>query len=518
MLTFIPNVTWAAVRLQYTQTPDTAANTTTLTITSIEVRSTKYASDYYPDGVLAVDGAPLLTFRSSSGNVKVQVRHTDTWYPLVYEDGTPVTAAVTIPHDPDGTKTVNISLVGNRFQRFAFYTVDTADGNGWGVRQTLPLVLADIPRASSIAATDAAIGAVSTVTVTRRVSSHAHSVAFRFGSLTGWLDADGTILSAEKRFTASVLPFLLPESFYGQLPDASSGRCFLTCTTYEGDAPVGEPAETAFTVTAAPGLCAPLVTGQVIDCNEATLALTGDPNLLIRYASAARCVLTAAAQKGATITQTAIGGVPGKERIIEAVEGTGILFSATDSRGYTGSYYAALNLIPYIPLTAHATARRTSPTADRVQLQIRGNCFRGSFGATENTLTLTCRAGEQQVTLTPVFSGDTYTAAGELTGLDYCFPHTLTLTAADAVSALEIPVTVGRGVPVFDWGEGDFAFHVPVALEAGATLGGKPLWEVFYPVGAVFACAEDTDPAQVLGGSWTRLSADLPLLLWQRTA
>ena len=166
MLTFIPNVTWAAVRLRYTQTPDTTANTTTLTITSIEVRSTQYAADYYPDGVLEVDGATLLTFRSSSGNVKVQVRHTDTWYPLVYEDGTPVTATVTVPHEPDGTKTVNISLIGNRFQRFAFYTVDAADGNGWGVRQTLPLVLADIPRASPIAATDAAIGAVSTVTVT----------------------------------------------------------------------------------------------------------------------------------------------------------------------------------------------------------------------------------------------------------------------------------------------------------------------------------------------------------------
>ena len=63
MLTFIPNVTWAAVRLQYTQTPDTTANTTTLTITSIEVRSTQHAADYYPDGVLAVDGATLLTFR-----------------------------------------------------------------------------------------------------------------------------------------------------------------------------------------------------------------------------------------------------------------------------------------------------------------------------------------------------------------------------------------------------------------------------------------------------------------------
>jgi len=516
MLTFTPNVTWAAVRLCYTLTPDTAANATTLTVTSIEVRSTKYTADYYPDGVLAVDGAPLLTFRSSSGNVKVQVRHTDTWYPLVYEDGTPVTASVTLPHDSDGTKTANITLTGNRFQRFAFYTVDGEDGNGWGVKQTLPLVLGDIPRASAIAATDAAIGAVSTVTVTRRVESHTHSVAFRFGSITGWLDADGSVLSAEKRLTASVIPFLLPEYFYGQLPDAPSGRCYLVCTTYEGDAPVGEPAETAITVTAAPGLCAPLVTGQVADCNEVTLALTGDPGKLIRYASTAYCSLTAIAQKGATITQTAIGGVPGRERVIEAIEGTGILFSAADSRGYTGSCYTALNLIPYIPLTARATARRLSPTADTVQLQVQGNCFSGSFGAAENTLHLTCRTGEQEVVLIPERSGDTYAAACTLSGLDYRTPHTLTLIAADAITRLEIPVTVGRGVPVFDWGEEDFAFHVPVALEEGATFAGKPLWELFYPVGAVFASAEDTDPSVLFGGAWLSLDTELPLRLWQR--
>jgi hypothetical protein len=40
----------------------------------------------------------------------------------------------------------------------------------------------------------------------------------------------------------------------------------------------------------------------------------------------------------------------------------------------------------------------------------------------------------------------------------------LQVRAVDRLQTVTKSVTVGKGIPVFDWGEGDFAFHVPVTL------------------------------------------------------
>ena len=315
---FTPSVLWAAVRVYYEETYDTALNTSDLTITSIQVKSTSYQDvDYYIDGAIQINGTQVLTLNSAVGNASVSINSRNTWY-TIRDSGedAPVTAQLTgIVHENDGTGSAQILLTGNRFQRFAFYTVDGEDGNGWGVKEAQTVTLTEIPRASAIAATDANVGAVSTVTVTRRNSEYTHAVDFRFGALSGWLDADGSILETEKKLTASTIPFAIPASFYTQLTEVAWGSCSLRCTTYLEDTQIGDVQETAFRVTADLAACAPVVTGTVEDVNGVTVELTGDPARLVRYASHALCTICAQAQEGASIRAKTIGGyAPGRPR------------------------------------------------------------------------------------------------------------------------------------------------------------------------------------------------------------
>ena len=71
--------------------------------------------------------------------------------------------------------------------------------------------------------------------------------------------------------------------------------------------------------------------------------------------------------------------------------------------------------------------------------------------------------------VTPTLTGNTYSAQVELTGVSYNATHTLSVLAADKLSTVQVSGTIKRGVPVFDWGEHDFEFHIPVYFQ-GQTL------------------------------------------------
>ena len=51
-----------------------------------------------------------------------------------------------------------------------------------------------------------------------------------------------------------------------------------------------------------------------------------------------------------------------------------------------------------------------------------------------------------------------------LSGLYYESEYTIQIVAADKLASVTKTVTIRRGIPVFDWGENDFAFHVPVYM------------------------------------------------------
>ncbi len=370
---------------------------------------------------------------------------------------------VTVPHDSQGKGTVRVRT-----------WMDTRISAG-EVTLSKALALADIPQAGTVSATDTVIGGKSTVVVTCRDSSYTHSIAYRFGQLSGYLDRDGTPVDTEVIYTAAAVNFPVPESFYAQIPNSPSGVCTLTCRTYSGDAVIGENTG-SFTVTAGPARCGPAVSGTVEDVNPVTLALTGDSSVLIRDHSTALCTVTATAAGGASVTARQIAGVAveGDTLAIEQAAMTAVTFRAVDSRGYAAETAVATALVPYVTLTANAAVSRADPTGP-VTVTVSGSFYDGSFGAADNTLALSCRVdGGEKIPMTPILSDGGYTAQALLEDLDYAQSHSLTVTAADALTTVERWLTVQPGIPVFDWGQRDFCFHVPVYMPKLYLDGAEP--------------------------------------------
>lgn len=380
------------------------------------------------------------------------------------------TKSVDIEHDSEGNKTLEVS---------AEYITTS-----WGTKTaSASQVLTPIPRASAIAATDANIGAVSMIAVTRKGTGYTHSIAYKFGSLSGYITAAGGVSSSEVKLSETSVPFTLPDSFYAQIPNAKTGTCTLTIKTYSGSTQIGSAETTTFTVTAAESACKPTVSGTVVDSNSTTKALTGDASKLVRHKSTALCTISAAANKSATLSQKQIAGTVVTENTleIEGVEESKVLFAATDSRGYTTTAEVAFELVPYVLLTNNPAGRRTDPTSGKATLTIKGNYYNGSFGSRSNTLTVRYRIGPQGgsygswVTVTTTKSGNTYSAEVSLTGLDYETTYVAEVEVTDSLDQVVKTAPIKKGMPVFDWGENDFAFHVPVVMNGHRVTGlGEP--------------------------------------------
>ena len=432
---------WIKPRIDWTAVSNIEGNYSEVTATLYYIRTNSGYTTYgHWGGSLTING---------------DTKHASGIYLEINEYGytAAITHTVRVNHDEDGSKTIIISAGGAIADTTLSYTAISAQ-----------VTLETIPRASSISATDADIGAVSMVSVGRRSDRYTHTVAYQFGSLQGYLTPNGLSEDAVK-LTQVCLPFSLPESFYQQIPNAPTGVCMLTCTTYLEDTVIGSAQKTSFTVRANPEKCGPLLSAQAVDTNPATVALTGSSAKAVRYASNMYCTMTCQARDGAHIAEKKIADTVVTEDFftITGLEYGSIRFSVRDSRGYTAQTILSPDFIAYSPPTGKLTVTRTDATSGKADLQVQGNWFSGSFGATENQLQLRYRinSGSWQ-TVSPSLDGDSYSASAHLTGLTYTSAHKIQLQVTDKLRTLELTTQVNPGIPVFDWGSGDFQFHVPV--------------------------------------------------------
>lgn len=362
-----------------------------------------------------------------------------------------------VPHNADGTAIVTLS---------GSFTTNSTYISGGSFRQDLPLPV--MTRETGLGATDAYIGQTSIVALSVQNPEFTHTISYQFGNLSGYLTDRGLHSDVPMFLAATGLAFPIPESFYDQLTDSDRAICTLTCCTYLGEDPIGQPQTATFTVRADPQLCSPQVTVTLEDITPETLALTGDPKTLVAGLSTARCCFTVKTHRGATVAAVTIQGqsLTGDSVDLPQVA-TLPQIQVVDSRGFTAQATdPQAKLIAYAPVTNLAQISRDTPTGDRATLTFSGSMWQGSFGLAENALTLEYSLeGGPWVTVTaPVtLGGGRYAAACSLEGLDYTRSYRLQTRVTDRLTQRQRELLLQRGVPVFDWGEGDFAFHVPVS-------------------------------------------------------
>ena len=431
-----PKITWEAVA-------DEQGNYSDVTATLTYSRKDGYTTSGHWAGTLTIDG----NTKSRSGHYMVITRDSNTLA---------ITHTVRVPHKDNGSRRVTISATGSIPDTTLTKTTITGEVD-----------LETIPRAASIAASDGDIGSTVMVTIGKKSEVYRYVVDYTFGKLRGFVTEDG--LSDQRAHTqAACLAFPIPESFYEQIPAQPTGQCTLTCTTYMGDTQISTPRQTAFTVRANPDRCGPLVDGTVIDCNPVTLALTGDETRLIRGESTALCRMEAQARCDAVLTQKKIGNTDITELSLEIprVEGNQVRFWVQDSRGYTAQEIVEVPMIPYFPPTVRMEAKRTDPVSGDGLLTARGTFYRGSFGRENNTLFLRWRLNDgawQEAEA--VLEDNTFTCTADISNMDYTRSHRITLEVTDQLNSAVATADIQPGIPVFDWGKDDFAFHVPVTVQ-----------------------------------------------------
>lgn len=388
---------------------------------------------------------------------------------------------ITVSHNNDGTKTATI---------YWKWGVSSTWANIVNPSGAFSVALTTIPRASGVTATDANIESATTISINRASSGFTHTLKYAFGALSG------TIAS---KTSATSIGWKVPAAFYAQIPNDPSGVCTITCDTYNGTTKIGTDTCT-FTATANKASCAPGVTVEAADTNEAAIALTGNAKRIIKGFSDVEVTTVATAKNSASISSVAVicGSVKktGTSVTFDDAESATVKAAVMDSRGYPAeATVAGLTLVNYIVPTIVESISRESPTSDIVNITVKGNWFNGSFGATKNALRVQVRYKpksqasyadtDKYVDMTVTTSGHAYTATVSLSGLEYTQAYSIRIRVSDAVHVYDGPLAepvyrnteISKGIPVFDWGEDDFAFNVPVSINGTLTIGGTAITE-----------------------------------------
>ena len=224
-------------------------------------------------------------------------------------------------------------------------------------------------------------------------------------------------------------------------------------------------------------------TGTVKDINPVTLALTGDENTLIRFASTAAVSAQFTTYKKAAIKEYWIEHNSNifneTYHEFENVEGNIFAFHITDSRGNIGESFVQCPTIDYTKLTCNLDTSEKPGTDGVMNLKCGGNYFNDTFGytsaAVHNTLKVQYRYKLHGYNTTytewadmpfTINDDNTYEAAIVLDGFVYTNTYVFQCRAIDILSDVLTIEYIAKSLPVFHWGEDDFVFEVPVTFNA----------------------------------------------------
>lgn len=394
----------------------------------------------------------------------------------------------TIGHNADGSKTFSYSF-SQQFNINFNGTIGTVSGSGTGT-------LNSIPRQATItAAPHFTDEGNPTITYSNPAGSAVSSLKACIANTSG------TVIYATYREiskTGSSYTFNLTAAERETLRKAASNSNtleveFAVATVIGGNTYYSVLYRTLTITNATPTLTAEVT----LDAD--TIALTGNSDTLIRYKSKATANASYAALKGASIKSYAVScgnkSLSTVPAIFEGVESSLFTFAVTDSRGNTNTKTVTKNLIEYIKLSVNLFANNPTAQGD-LDFVISGDYFNGSFGAVANSLTVEYRykltSGDygDWIAATPVLNGSKYEVNLTLTGLDYRKGYTLQARAKDkATGYIESIERTVKTIPVFDWGENDFNFNVPVSMlgsaindfviENGSTSDGNIQWQKY---------------------------------------
>ncbi len=403
----------------------------------------------------------------------------------------------TITHNSDGKKSISFSASYSDGSS-QYFTPGNINCSG-------SMALSTIPRKSTATATDADIGSVSTINVSRKSNSFTHTITYSFSGLTG------TIVTKSSNTNIS---WTVPTTFYAKLINAKQGTVTLTIETFNGNTSLGT---NTFSMRARVNeeLNKPNVTINAVDTGKTlksglvTTALTGSNKKLILGYSDVKITASASAKNSATIKsfQTVSGDNQTNSTTMtptfQNVHSNNFTFTATDSRGISNSISTTdLTLINYTDIqTTEIIVKRIAQTSSVIRVSLKGKYFNGNFGSVSNDITLKYRykangKWSEYINLVLVKKDGEFSYSNESlrNDLNYQNSYDFEFVLTDKVNIYTIPLVITKGIPVFDYGEEDFRINYDLEV--------KRKWLGLYQVGDIFLSFNPENPSSRFGGTW----------------
>ena len=466
--------TYVIARISYSETYSVANNSSDVTVSLHYRRTNTYHYPTYAPGTyyVNINGTNYAVY---TGTFTIPADNNE-WQ---FVGSKKVTG---IGHNSDGSKTIKI---GGSF-------TSTVSGSYMNFSILENTALTTIPRAStsSVSPNPLTLSSANNtlaVTTNRADSSFTHTVK----CICGTWDETQTGVGASTTFD-------IPQTIISQMTGTQM-NCSVETTTYNGSTQIGSKTTTAFKVQVDTTQEHPVIgTVTLSDTNAETAAVEAQGSF-IKNASNLQAVIAlsvagsyttlASAQvsiDGVTSTYPLSGTTASITFTKNKVVGSVLVINVTDNRGYTVSLSKTLTIIPYEPVAfVTASTRRTnssgnpSDTGEYISYDVEVKCFYGTFGLTDNTLTLyyqsklatdsTYSAFVQTATASASGQGTvtTYTFHGiTLGGFSSALEYDLIFKVTDIFSSATFPsIRIHEGLPIAGWGRdhfdiyGDFHIH-----------------------------------------------------------
>lgn len=245
------------VRVHWEETYSIESNTSAVSITSIEAKSsTYYEVIYYPTGTVTINGTTAITMNSKTPTHSVYTKEKNVFATLSGSMG----SVSNILHNGDGSKSVTIavSIIG--------YIADGLGGgygSGWKVDGSETIALTTIARTSepTVSASAARMGSTVTIKTNRKATSLTHTLSYTFGG------TKGTIATG----VGDSYQWTVPD-WAAKISGSTSGSCIITCQTFSGDTLIGSKA-VSITLTV-PAASEPTVSAGTVQMGTSLLITT----------------------------------------------------------------------------------------------------------------------------------------------------------------------------------------------------------------------------------------------------
>lgn len=272
---------------------------------------------------------------------------------------------------------------------------------------------------------------------------------------------------------------------YAKYEDSAYEKILLICITYDrfGNR-IGEVATQTTLIFDGEIAPAKILSIEVRPTTNQFANLTGDTGVGIKYFSDFWVSCNFQPATGAAVVSKKVIMPSGK--VYDFTNGTAVkipnveeqdfIIECEDSYGFIVRELHGFPMVYYEKI-ACSVSSSTISTDGKATVTVSGYFYNRSFGALNNHLDLilyvaptsygNAYSGESMRIYDIQYDGDHFTATVNLTGLKYESSYYCEAMATDVLMTYNSSVITIGGKPLFDWGQNDFQFNIPVNLNEG---------------------------------------------------